>query len=157
MPLSLVVAVSKNLCIGKDNQLPWHIPEDLRHFKDLTIGKTVVMGRKTWESLPARFRPLPGRTNVVVTHQQDYQVPEGVHVAHSLDDALKVHPDKELMVIGGAQLFKETLPLADTLYITYVEKNVDGDAFFPEIDLSIWKEIKREDHQGFSFVSYTKK
>lgn len=156
MSLSLISAVAKNNCIGKNNTLPWTIPEDLKHFKDLTTGKIVLMGRKTWESIPERFRPLPKRTNVVITHQASYPVPEGVLVFSSIEKALAHFQGQDVMSIGGATIYAETIDLADTLYITHVDQTVDGDAFFPVIDPAVWRESSREDHPGFSFVTYTR-
>ncbi|MDO8617884.1 MAG: dihydrofolate reductase [Candidatus Uhrbacteria bacterium] len=154
MSIILVAAVAKNGCIGKAGQIPWHIPEDLKHFKDLTMGHPVLMGRKTWESIPDRFRPLPGRTNIVLTKQLNFSVPQGVEVFADMDEALQCHSQENLFVIGGAEIYRELMPLADRLLITHVDQVVDGDAFFPKIDPQIWREVEREDHNGFSFVSY---
>lgn len=154
MSLALIAAVAKNRCIGKTNQIPWYIPEDLKRFKALTMGKIVMMGRKTWESLPERFRPLPGRTNIVITRQTDYALPEGVERFGTIEDALRQHAGEEIFVIGGGELYRETIPLAHRLYITQVDQTVDGDVFFPKIDPEVWQEMEREDHQGFSFVIY---
>lgn len=156
MPVSLIAAISTNNCIGKNNALPWHIPEDLKHFKELTTGKTVLMGRKTWESIPAKFRPLPNRKNIVITTQADFITPEGVEVFHNIDDALKHHSHEQIFIIGGANIYTQTIDLADTLYITEVHQIIDGDVFFPDIDKKIWQEIKREDFEKFSFVTYVK-
>jgi dihydrofolate reductase len=153
MPVTLIAALSRNRCIGKNGTIPWRIPEDMAHFKALTTGNVVVMGRKTWESLPERFRPLPERTNIVLTRQTDYPLPDGVERYVSLTDALEAHPYELLFVIGGGEVYKEALPLADRLELTHVDQDVDGDAFFPEIG-EVWKEVTREDHDGFSFVSY---
>ncbi len=152
--LSLIAAISKNNCIGKDNQVPWHIPEDLKHFKEVTTGKAVLMGRKTWESIPEKFRPLPKRKNIVITRQKDYPVPAGVELYQEIEAALTAHPNEEIMVIGGAEIYRQTIARADRLYITEVNQVADGDAFFPEIDTSVWKEVGRENHTGFSFVIY---
>ncbi|MBI5728924.1 MAG: dihydrofolate reductase [Candidatus Magasanikbacteria bacterium] len=156
MSLSLIAAVAENNCIGKGGALPWHMPEDLKHFKELTAGKPVLMGRKTWESLPPKFRPLPERTNIVITRQSGLSVPPGVETYSTIADTVIEHPDEEIMVIGGGQIYEQTIPLADTLYITEVHRAVDGDAFFPTIDRAIWKETAREDHEEFSFVTYKK-
>lgn len=156
MSLSLIAAISENNCIGKNNTLPWHIPEDLKHFKKITAGKTVLMGRKTWDSIPERFRPLPDRKNIVITKQSEIIFPEGVDVFHSIEDALYAHKGEKIIVIGGGNIYEQTISLADTLYITHVRQTVDGDAFFPVIDPTIWKETEREDHEGFSFVTYKK-
>ncbi len=155
--LSLIAGISQNNCIGLNGQLPWHIPEDLKHFREITAGKTVLMGRKTWESLPEKFRPLPNRTNIIITRQTDYTVPTGVEVYATIGEATTKHPNEEIMVIGGAEIYKQTIEQANTLYITHINQTVVGDAFFPEIDLNVWKETERGDHEGFSFVTYTRK
>ncbi len=157
MELSIVVAMSENRVIGKDNQLPWHLPADLRHFKAVTMGKPILMGRKTHESIG---RALPGRQNVVVTRQRGYNA-KGCTVALSVDAALAVCADAaEVMVIGGAQLYRELLPRSTRLYLTLVHAVIEGDAFFPEIDPTIWRETGRTDHAAdennglaFSFVT----
>ncbi len=152
--IALVAAIAKNNCIGVDNDLPWHLPEDLKHFKKLTSGKTVLMGRKTWESLPEKFRPLPNRTNIVITRQATYSVPEGVELYTSIDAALDAHKKEDVMVIGGAQIYSQTIQSADLLYITHVETTVDGHAFFPAIDPTQWKVTEKDPREGFSFVTY---
>lgn len=152
--ISLIAAISENNCIGKDNLLPWHIPEDLAHFKKITTGKIVLMGRKTWESIPEKFRPLPNRKNIVITTQTDFAAPENVEIYHSINDAIAKHTDEDMFIIGGATIYTQTINLADTLYITHVSQVVDGDAFFPDIDKHIWKETERENHDKFSFVKY---
>lgn len=154
--ISLIAGISQNNCIGFNGQLPWHIPEDLKHFREVTAGKTVLMGRKTWESLPEKFRPLPNRTNIIITRQTDYAVPAGVEVYATIDEATAKHPAEEIMVIGGAEIYKQTIDQANALHITHINQTVAGDAYFPEIDLNVWKETEREDHEGFSFVTYTK-
>lgn len=154
--ITIIAAVSKNGMIGRDGKLPWHIPEDLKHFKELTLGKVVLMGRKTWESIPEKFRPLPGRTNVVVTRQTGYTAPPGVEVFSSLDDALTAHATDAVLVIGGAEVYRQAMPLAGRLEITHVDSEVEGDTMFPPIDQDVWKEKTREDHDGFSFVRYEK-
>lgn len=150
--LTLIAAVSRNNCIGKNGAIPWRLPEDLKHFKNLTMGHVVIMGRKTWESLPEKFRPLPGRTNVVLTRQTDYPLPDGVERFGSLADAVAAHPDA--FVMGGAEIYAQAMPLAHRLELTRVDQGVDGDAFFPPIDGQEWTEVAREDHEGFSFVTY---
>lgn len=158
MSISLIVAIASNNCIGKDNKLPWHIPEDLKHFKELTSGKTVVMGQATFESILGYLgKPLPGRKTVVLTFDKDYQVPEGVRLMHSLDEAWEKLKDEDAFICGGASIYKQTIDRVDKLYITHVHQKVDGDAFFPEINPDIWKEDWREDHENFSFVNYIKK
>ncbi len=156
MSIALIAAVAENNCIGKDGKLPWHIPEDLAHFKSLTAGKIVLMGRKTWESLPEKFRPLPNRLNLVITRQTDFLVPAGVEKYSDIATALATHKNEDVMIIGGAEIYRATIDLADTLYITHVPKTVDGDAFFPAINESIWKKTNIESHGAFDFVTYQK-
>lgn len=162
MPLHLIYARAANGVIGKDNRLPWHIPEDMAHFKQLTQGCPVIMGRKTWDSLPPRFRPLPGRTNIVVTRQADWQA-KGAHRAASLADAMaKCEVGQTIWVIGGAQIYAESLPLADRLEITEIAQDFDGDAYAPVLGPE-WTASARSDHVSasgglpFSFVSYVRK
>lgn len=141
-PVALIVAVARNGVIGRDNTLPWRLPADLKHFKATTLGKPIVMGRKTFESLG---KPLPGRTNIVITRDVKFSA-DGTVVVHSLEAALQAADEvarrdgaTDIMVIGGAQIYKEALPLAQTLYYTRVELDVvDGDAFFPELDSAQW-------------------
>lgn len=157
--LTLVVAIAKNRIIGRDNQLPWHLPEDLQHFKAVTLGHPVIMGRKTWESLPPRFRPLPGRRNIVVTRQSDY-VAEGAEIVGSIPAALeRVSAEDTACVIGGAEIFAATLPLAHTLEITEVDLEPEGDTRFPALSATEWRESAREAHVatsgiGYAFVTY---
>ena len=161
MPLHLIYARAANGVIGKDNRLPWHIPEDMAHFKQLTQGCPVIMGRKTWDSLPPRFRPLPGRTNIVVTRQADWQA-EGANRAASLDDAVaQCDTGQTIWVIGGAQIYAESLPLADRLEVTEIAQDFDGDAYAPVLGPE-WTVSARSDHVSasgglpFSFVSYVR-
>lgn len=129
--------MAKNRVIGADNRIPWHLPAELKLFKEVTMGHHIVMGRRTWESIG---RLLPGRTMVIVTRQRDYQVP-GAVVAHSLKEALAAAAgDEEVFVIGGAELFRETLPLADRLHLTVVDAEPEGDTLMPEIDFTAWRE-----------------
>lgn len=144
--VALVWAMARNRVIGRDNALPWRLPADLQHFKALTTGHPVLMGRKTFESLG---RPLPNRTNIVVTREHGY-APAGVRVAHSLDEALAIAgadlPDDRLVfVIGGENLYSQMLARADRLYVTLVDAEVEGDARFPELDWSQWRELERRD------------
>lgn len=149
------VAVADNLVIGKGNDLPWHLPEDLKHFKELTLGKTVIMGRKTYESIIARLnKPLPGRKNVVITRQENYKVPEGVLVFKSLEDAFQDLSANDIYIIGGAEIFKLALPFAKVLEITHVRGNYEGDAFFPEVDWNQWKKVDEQPHEKFTFAKY---
>ncbi len=155
--IALIAAIAENNCIGKDNQLPWHIPEDLEHFKKITDRKIVLMGRKTWESLPEKFRPLPNRKNIVISRNLEYKVPEGVEVYDSIESAIEGHKNEEVFVIGGAGIYSQTIDNADRLYITHIHKPVDGDVFFPILDKEKWEEFEREDKKEFSFVTYKRK
>lgn len=144
--VSFVAALAQNRVIGVDGRLPWHLPADMRRFREITMGYPVLMGRKTYESIPARFRPLPGRHNVVLTRQPDYEAP-GCTVAHSLDEAwARLAGAEEVMVIGGAALFAALLPVADRLYLTLVQAPFDGDVLFPELEQGVWCERGREEH-----------
>ena len=158
MKLNLILARARNGVIGIKGQLPWHLPEDMAHFKRLTMGSPVIMGRKTWESLPLRFRPLPGRLNVVVTRQAAWRA-EGALVAHSLSEACTLcPPESSAWVIGGAELYAQALALADRAVVTEIDAEFDGDAFAPSFGPD-WVETGREQQTsstglGFSFVSY---
>ncbi len=155
--ISIVAAVAKNNVIGSKNDLPWYIPEDLKRFKELTTGHTVLMGRKTYESIIKRLgKPLPNRNNIIITRQNNYKAPEGVEAYSSLDDALAAHRDDEIFVIGGAAIFKETLPLADRLYITHIDKEYEGDVYFPEVDYGQFSKVSEEIHAGHTFAEYHK-
>ncbi|WP_319243083.1 dihydrofolate reductase [uncultured Propionivibrio sp.] len=153
--LSLIAAVARQRVIGKDNTLLWHLPEDMRYFRETTRGKPVIMGRKTWESLPEKFRPLPGRRNIVVSRNADY-VAAGAELANSLDTALAATAgEAEVFVIGGEALYRLALPHADRLYLTEIERDYDGDAFFPEIIAQQWQERSRvPGGADFSFAIY---
>lgn len=133
--ISIIVAMGKNRVIGKNGKLPWHIPEDLKHFKKVTFGHAVIMGRKTFESIG---RPLPGRRNIIVTRNASFR-PAGVTVAHSVDEALSVAGAENAFIIGGAELYQQSLDRADRLYLTLVEGEFDGDTFFPSFDLSAFQ------------------
>ena len=152
MKIIIIAAVSENGVIGDGPNIPWHISEDFKRFKELTLNHPVIMGRKTFESIG---KPLSNRQNIVLTRRDDYN-PEGVVVVHSLDEALSNCEDEEVYIIGGSTVYSEAMPKADVLEITEVHQKVDGDVFFPEIDKNVWKEIVRDDRQGFSFVTYNK-
>lgn len=153
--LTLIAAVATNNVIGKNNELPWYLPEDLKHFKALTTGHAVLMGRKTFESIVARLgKPLPNRKNIVITRQTDYQAPEGVLVYADLDEALKNNAAENIFVIGGAEMYRQTIDRADRLEITHIDHDVEGDVTFPFIDPAIWKKAAEEKHEGFSFTTY---
>jgi len=154
--ITLVAAVARNGCIGKDGAVPWNIPEDLRRYRAITMGKVVVMGRKTWESIPEKFRPLPGRTNVVVTRNAGFPLPAGVERATSLADALAAHTSEDVVINGGGAIYAQAIGCADALDVTHVDRDVAGDTFFPPIDPAVWQETWREDHEGFSFVTYAR-
>ncbi|WP_432942179.1 dihydrofolate reductase [Kribbella sp. CA-253562] len=152
MSVVLIAALGRNRVIGRDNDLPWRIREDLQHFKQLTLGHTLVMGRKTYDSIG---RPLPGRRTVVITRQPDWSTP-GVEVAHTLDDALKLADGNDVFVAGGGEIYRLALPSADRLELTEVDQSPDGDVTFPELDPTAWTETARDPHDGFSFVSYVR-
>mgnify|MGYP001821762408 CR=1 FL=1 len=164
MRLALIVAAAENDVIGRDNQLPWHLPKDLAYFKRETMGKPIVMGRKTFESIG---RPLPGRTNLVISRNPDWQA-EGVRTLPTIESAFALAREialidgaEELMVIGGAEIYAAALPLADRIYLTRVHAEVAGDAHLPAINWSQWRELSREHHSAgdgnpydYSFVIY---
>ena len=143
MRISIIVAMAANGVIGRDNGLPWHLPADLQHFKRITMGKPILMGRRTWESIG---RPLPGRTSIVITRDAAYTAP-GCVVVHSVEAALQAAADcaDEAMVIGGAEFYRQVLPRADTLYLTRIHADFEGDTWFPELDEAEWREVERRD------------
>ena len=161
MKLNLILARAANGVIGRDNTLPWHLPEDMAHFRRTTMGCPVIMGRKTWDSLPARFRPLPGRLNIVVTRQSDWSA-EGAERAGSITQAMALcPPDSQAWVIGGAAIYAEAAPLASLAVVTEIDANYEGDSFAPQFGPQ-WSEIARERQVSapglsFSFVTYRKK
>ena len=158
MKLGLIYARARTGVIGKSGGLPWHLPEDLAHFKRVTMGCPVIMGRKTWDSLPERFRPLPGRTNIVVTRRPDWNA-SGASRAASLSEAMALCGDQaQAWVIGGAQLYAQALALADTAEVTEIDSDFEGDVFAPELGAQ-WEEVARETHTSasgltFSFATY---
>jgi dihydrofolate reductase len=138
--LSIIVAVGENNVIGKDNDLIWKLPRDMRHFKETTTGHYIIMGRKTFES---NGRPLPNRTNVIITRDRNYTA-EGCKIAHSLEDAIKeAKNDKEAFIIGGGKIYEESLSIVDRIYITKIHHEFEGDTFFPEINMNEWTEVER--------------
>lgn len=160
--INLIFARAANGVIGVNNTIPWHLPEDMAHFKQQTAGAPVVMGRKTWDSLPPRFRPLPGRRNIVVTRQADWQA-EGAQTASGLPEALALCNEStpsEVWVIGGAQIYAEAEPLAQRAVVTEIARDYEGDAHAPVLDAAVWRETQRESHVSakeglpFSFVVY---
>ena len=143
--ISIIVAIAENRAIGKNNDLLWHIPADLKRFKQITSGHTVIMGKRTWESLPRR--PLPNRRNIVITDIPGEKI-EGCEMVYSIEEAVAAcTPGEENFIIGGASVYNQFLPNADRLYLTFVHKSFDADVFFPEIDFSQWKLISKEDFQ----------
>lgn len=159
--ISLIVAVAKNGIIGTGGTMPWHITEDFAHFKAVTLGHSVIMGRKTYESIG---RPLPRRRNVVISRNQALRI-EGCEMAASLEEAITMcEGEEELFVIGGGEIYRQAMPMADKLYITHVDVVVEGDTRFPEIDPVLWEEISREEFERgrefghpFSFVDYVRR
>ncbi|MNM00749.1 Dihydrofolate reductase [compost metagenome] len=142
MEISLIWAMGLDGVIGKGGTMPWHLPRDFAFFKERTMGRAMLMGRKTWDSLGGK--PLPGRTSIVLTRDESFSA-EGAKVVHNLEEALQAAGDEtELMVIGGAEIYKITLPVADKLIVTLIEESFDGDTFFPEIDWSQWTEVSSE-------------
>ena len=152
--ISLIAAVAQNRALGKDGQLLWHLPEDMRYFRETTRGKPVIMGRKTWESLPDVFRPLPGRRNIVISRNPAYDAP-GATLAASLADAIARAGGGEIFVIGGETLYRQALPLAQRLYLTEVARDFDADAFFPEFSASDWTEISRSAAKNCADLDFT--
>jgi len=161
MLVSIIVAMDRNRLIGNKNQLPWHLPADLAHFKQVTMGKPIIMGRKTYESIG---RPLPGRTNIVLSRSSDFHA-QGVVTANTLEQALDyAAAENEVMIIGGSTIYELALPRVDRLYMTYVESDYEGDAWFPEFDLEQWRILASENHAAdennssdYRFVTYERK
>lgn len=151
--LILIAALGRNRAIGCRNQLCWYIPEDLARFRSITRDAAVIMGRKTWESLPPAVRPLPGRQNVVVTRQQDFKA-TGADVAHSLDAALRLASRPKVFVIGGEQLYAEALPVATVLELTEVDLEPEADAFFPELPQGLWQRERHEPQVGKAGIAF---
>ncbi|MDO6596284.1 dihydrofolate reductase [Oceanihabitans sp. 2_MG-2023] len=160
--LTIIVAAGENNAIGKDNKLIWHLRDDLKRFKALTSGHYIIMGRKTFESFP---KPLPNRTHVVISRQENYQAPEGVLVVNSIEKAIEIaKTDLQPFIIGGGEIYKQAMHLADKIEITRVHEEFEADTFFPEIDTKIWKKtndtyhVKDENHDyEFSFLTYERK
>lgn len=152
--ISLMVAIAKNNVIGKDNKLPWHYKKDLQYFKEVTMNHTIVMGRKTFDSiLSTNFSPLPNRKHVVVTRNNDFKY-EGVEVVHDFNKYLNKKYEEEIFIIGGSQIFAESLPYADRLYITWIDKEYAGDTFFPKVDLDEYKLIDEKKDGVLTFSVY---
>jgi len=160
---SIIAAKSENNVIGKDNDLVWHMPADLRFFKNKTKGHWVIMGRKTFESMNG---PLPHRSHIIITRQEDYQA-EGCHITDDVEKAFQIasqqHID-EVFILGGAEIYAQTMNLADRMFITEIKSTFEGDTFFPAIDMSYWQEVSRDEHQAnkknphpYAFVEYHKR
>lgn len=160
MIISMISAVAENRVIGNKNAMPWHLPADFKYFKEKTINKTIVLGLNTFKSIGEK--PLPNRKHIILNDDLNYVAPEGCFVAHSINEVLEMIKDeKEVMICGGASIYKQFLPLANRLYLTYIHQNFEGDTFFPEFDINDWQEISRENHQpdeknlySYSFVVF---
>jgi dihydrofolate reductase len=165
MIVSAIAALSKNGVIGKNNDLPWRLPDDMKFFMETTIGHHVIMGRKNYDSLKGKFKPLPNRTNIIITRQKDFVAP-GCIVLHDIRKAVEVaksNNEPECFVIGGSEIYKLAMPFTTRLYLTEIDAVIEGDTFFPSIDKSGWKEISRRHHPAddrhayaFDFVTYDK-
>jgi len=153
MTIILLAAVGANHVIGRDGEMPWHLPEDLAHFKATTMGHTLVMGRKTYDSIG---RALPGRRTIVMTSQLGWHAPS-VEVAHSLAEALALAGPTEVFIVGGGDVYQQAMPFADQLMLTEVDQSPEGDVDFPRIDPAHWRETARQAHEGFAFVTYERK
>ena len=150
MTITVLGAVGANLVIGRDGDMPWHLPQDLAHFKATTMGHTMVMGRKTYDSIG---RALPGRRTIVITRQAGWHAPS-VEVAHSLPEALALAGPADVFVVGGSDVYRQALPFADQMLLTELEQSPEADAFFPTFTPDDWRETAREAHEGFAFVTY---
>lgn len=165
MIISLIAARTQNGVIGKNNDLPWHLPDDMKYFMQTTSSHYVVMGRKNYDSIPEKFRPLPNRTNIVITRQVGFAA-DKCTVVHSLDDAIQLaekNNQQELFIIGGAEIYQLAMPFANRLYLTEIQTELHGDTYFPTFDKTGWKEISRKHHAiderhrfAFDFVIYEK-
>jgi len=154
-PITLILARADNGVIGNAGRIPWRIPDDMKRFKALTMGKPIVMGRKTWESFPKR--PLPGRTNIVITRDETYNA-EGAIVTHSLEDALRQaarEAPRAIMIVGGGEIYREVLPRATRIELTEVHRDFPGDAVMPEFSKSDWREVGREEHATADDLRYS--
>ncbi len=148
MIISLIAALSKNRVIGKNNDLPWHLPDDMKYFMQTTKGHPVIMGRKNYDSIPEKFRPLPYRTNIVVTRQKSFSAP-GCAVVNSIEAGLEIAEsthEKEVFIIGGSEIYDQGFPLATRLYLTEIHATLEGDTYFPEFNKNQWKEVSRTHH-----------
>jgi len=165
MTVSIIAAVAENNVIGKDNRIIWHMPKDLKFFKQTTSGHHVLMGRKNYLSIPDKYRPLPDRTNIIVTHQMEYVAPD-CHVVHSIEEGVEFarsHAENEVFIIGGGDIYEQSIEIADKLYITWLHKNYEGDVRFPNFERDNWSVIEEtryeqdEDHEcSFTITIYEK-
>lgn len=161
MKIALIAALSKNRVIGKQNELPWHLPADLRHFKSLTTGKSIIMGRSTFQSIG---KALPNRQNIILTRDENF-IADGCTIVHSMGQALEqAEHQQELMIVGGTTIYQQFLPIAQMMYLTLIDEEFDGDAYFPEWVKDEWNETAREDHNAdeknalnYSFVTLERK
>lgn len=150
MIVSAIAALSKNKVIGKDNDLPWRLPDDMRFFMETTKGHHVIMGRKNYDSLHPKYKPLPQRTNIVITRQQDFKAP-GCIVLNAVEPGLEIakkNDEPECFIIGGAEIYKLAMPFTTRLYLTEIDAVIDGDTYFPDVDMRKWKEISRKHHSA---------
>lgn len=162
MTITLIAAAAENNALGKDNDLVWHLPDDFKRFKAITSGHFIIMGRKTFESFP---KPLPNRTHIIITRQKEYQVPEGCLVVASIEEALQLClQNEEVFIIGGGEIYKQSIEIADKIELTRVHTEVEADTFFPEIDPNNWKLVEEEYHPkdekhqfDFTYLTYLKK
>jgi dihydrofolate reductase len=148
MTISLIAALSQNRVIGKNNDLPWHLPDDMKYFMQTTSGHHVIMGRKNYDSIPEKFRPLPNRTNIVVTRQKHFAAPNCM-VTNSIEEALAIarnNQETEAFIIGGSEIYNQGFAMADRLYLTEIHATIEGDTYFPAFDKSQWKEVSRKHH-----------
>ena len=150
MTITVLAAVGANLVIGREGNMPWHLPQDLAHFKATTMGHTMLMGRKTYNSIG---RALPGRRTIVITRQLGWHAPS-VEVAHSLPEALALAGPADVFVVGGSDVYRQAMPFADQMLLTEIDQSPEGDAFFPAFSTEDWLETSRETHDGFAFVTY---
>jgi dihydrofolate reductase len=163
MKISMIAAMSKNRVIGRDNDLPWHLPDDFKFFKETTRGHHVLMGRKNFESLPHKFRPLPDRVNMILTRNEVLKIP-GTLIFNSISEAIEHasgNNERELFIIGGGEIYQMALPFADKIYLTEIDAEIEGDTFFPDFEAAEWKETSRNHHNkddrhnySFDFVVY---
>ena len=153
----IIAAMGKQRTIGKNGEIPWHFPEDLRHFKEKTSGHAVVMGRKTFQSLPSSFKPLPDRENIVLTRSDFSPKNDSVKVASSLEEAWKKAGNEKVFIIGGESIYEQTLSQADKMILTKIDAEYSGDTFFPEYSEENWREVERIDKDELSFVEYQRK